>query len=174
MKLFLASFFYFYFSKARLLPAMQNHYPIGKIFFPNREKKACQTCSVSHPPPAYTNIRAREEKFLKHRVCRHLVRAVSKRGQKPICSVPSPNRGTSNRIYYGVGTDQALPKPGLGPYSGTGKKPLIPPFIPPHEQLHPTGQNFLSHELKIAGYGDEKTSKFSPVFLPYSASFPYL
>jgi len=173
MKLFLASFFTFILARQGFFLQCKITTLLEKYFF-LIGKKACQTCSASHPPPAYTNIRTREEKLLKHRGCQHLVRAVSKRGQKPICSVPSPNRGTSNRIYYGVGTDQVLPNPGLGPYSGTGKKPLIPPFISPHEQLHPTGQNFLSHELKIAGYGDEKTSKFSPVFLPYSASFPYL
>jgi len=46
----------------------------------------------------------------------HPVRAVSKRVQIPICPIPSPGRGTSNRIYYGVGTDQVLSNPGLGLY----------------------------------------------------------
>jgi len=34
----------------------------------------------------------------------HPVRDVSKRVQVPICSIPSPDRSTSNRIWYGVGT----------------------------------------------------------------------
>jgi len=50
-----------------------------------------------------------------------------KKGSPPICSVSSPDRGTSNRICYGVGTDRILLNPGLGPFWGTGKKPLIPP-----------------------------------------------
>ncbi len=44
------------------------------------------------------------------------VGAVSERDQSPTCSVPSPHRGTSNRIYYGVGTEQVLPNSGLGLY----------------------------------------------------------
>ena len=41
------------------------------------------------------------------------VRDAPKRDQAPTCSVPFPYRGTFNRIWYGVGTDQLCSKSGF-------------------------------------------------------------
>jgi len=57
----------------------------------------------------------------------HPVRAVSKRAQFPVCSVSSPDRGTFNRICYGVGADRILLNFVLGSFWDIGRKPLIPP-----------------------------------------------
>ncbi|MCB6676581.1 hypothetical protein L0N23_11000 [Bacteroides intestinalis] len=45
-----------------------------------------------------------------------------KKESTPVCSVPSPDKGTSNRICYGVGTDRILPNPDPSPFSGYARE----------------------------------------------------